>query len=162
VKGYVLTVERLIEASPEAIFDVLSDAAKHPLIDGSGMLRAAPADSQRLALGATFGMGMKLVVSYSTVNTVVEFDPDRSIAWRTGPTGRLGRVLAGRIWRYHLEPGTRGTTVQESWDIRPDHQRVLLKLGNIYWNKTRRDMERTLDRLGALVTAGSDPGQAPA
>jgi hypothetical protein len=30
---------------------------------------------------------------------------------------------------------------------------VLLKLGNIYWNKTRRDMERTLARLDALVAS---------
>jgi Polyketide cyclase / dehydrase and lipid transport len=155
----VLTVERLIRASPEAIFDVLSDASQHSLIDGSGMLQGAvEAAPQRLCLGATFGMGMRLVVSYSTVNTVVEFEEGLSIAWQTGPTGRLGRVLAGRIWRYHLEPGDEGTTVRESWDITPDHQRVLLKLGNIYWNKTRRDMERTLDRLDALVTGGAPAG----
>jgi hypothetical protein len=162
VKGYVLSVERLIRASPQAIFDVLSDAAKHPLIDGSGMLQGAVAGGpQRLALGTTFGMGMKLFVSYSTVNTVVEFDPDRSIAWQTGPTGRLGRVLAGRIWRYHLEVGDEGTLVRESWDITPDHQRVLLKLGNIYWNKTRHDMERTLHRLDVLVTGSAEVGDAP-
>jgi hypothetical protein len=153
MKGYVLSVERLIRASPEAIFDVLSDAGRHSLIDGSGMLQGAvESHPQRLALGDTFGMGMKLVVSYSTVNRVVEFEQDRCIAWQTGPTGRLGRVVAGRIWRYLLEPDGEGTLVRESWDIRPDHQRVLLKVGNIYWNKTRRDMERTLARLDALVT----------
>ncbi len=158
--GYVLSVERLIRASPAAIFDVLSDAAKHSLIDGSGMLQGATdAGPQRLSVGMTFGMGMKLVVPYSTVNTVVEFEQDRCIAWQTGPKGRWGRVVAGRIWRYQLEPGEGGTMVRESWDITPDHQRVLLKLGNIYWNKTRRDMERTLVRLDALVTgsAHSDP-----
>jgi len=153
VTEYVLTVDRLIRTSPPAIFDVLSDAARHPLIDGSGMLQGAvETGPQRLALGTTFGMGMKMFVSYSTVNRVVEFEPDRCIAWQTGPTGRLGRVVAGRIWRYRLEPVDGGTLVRESWDIRPDHQRVLLKLGNIYWNKTRRDMERTLGRLDALVT----------
>jgi uncharacterized protein YndB with AHSA1/START domain len=152
MKGYVLSVERLIGASPQAIFDVLSDPAKHSLIDGSGMLRGAvESDPRRLALGTTFGMGMKLGVSYSTVNTVVEFEEDRRISWQTGPKGRLGRVLAGRIWRYRLEPADGGTLVRELWDITPDHQRVLLKLGSIYWNKTRRDMERTLDRLDALV-----------
>ena len=41
MKGYVLSVERLIRASPAAIFDVLSDAAKHSLIDGSGMLQGS-------------------------------------------------------------------------------------------------------------------------
>lgn len=157
MKGYVLSVEREIAAPPEVIFDVLSDASKHALIDGSGMLQGVAATSavtDRLALGSTFGMGMKMVaLRYSTVNTVVEFEPDRRIAWQTGPKGGWGRVIAGRIWRYVLEPVDGGTRVVESWDITPDHQRVLLKLGDIYSGKTRRDMERTLGRLDALVTA---------
>ena len=153
--GYVLTVEREIEASPEAIFDVLSDASQHALIDGLGMVQgSAESTPDGLTLGTTFGMGMKMAaVKYSTVNNVVEYEENRRIAWQTGPTGRWGRVLAGRIWRYQLEPVDGGTLVRESWDITPDHQRVLLKLGNIYWNKTRRDMERTLARLDALVAS---------
>ncbi len=162
MKGYVLSVERLIRAAPEVIFDVLSDPGKHSLVDGSGMLQGvAEAEPRRLALGATFGMGMKLGVPYSTVNTVVEFEENRRISWQTGPQGRMGRVLAGRIWRYSLEPGDGGTLVRESWDITPDHQRVLLKLGNIYWNKTRRDMERTLERLDALVAGPTHTDEVP-
>jgi Polyketide cyclase / dehydrase and lipid transport len=153
--NYVLTVERAIGATPEAIFAVLSDASQHTLIDGSGMVQgSAESTPERLTLGTTFGMGMKMAaVKYSTVNNVVEFEENRRIAWQTGPTGRWGRVMAGRIWRYQLEPVDGGTLVRESWDITPDHQRVLLKLGNIYWNKTRRDMERTLARLDALVAS---------
>jgi hypothetical protein len=153
--GYVLTVEREIGAGPEAIFAVLSDASQHALIDGSGMVQgSAESTPERLTMGTTFGMGMKMAaVKYSTVNHVVEFEENRRIAWQTGPTGRWGRVLAGRIWRYQLEPVDGGTLVRESWDITPDHQRALLKLGNIYWNKTRRDMERTLARLDALVAS---------
>jgi hypothetical protein len=72
MKNNVFTVERLISAPPEVIFDVLADPAKHALIDGSGMLQgASEASSARLALGVTFGMGMKLGVRYATVNTVV-------------------------------------------------------------------------------------------
>jgi hypothetical protein len=161
MQGYVLTVERCIAASPEAIFDVLADASRHALIDGSGMLQGAREQGpQRLALGDTFGMGMKMVVRYSTVNTVVEFEENRCIAWQTGPKGALGRVLAGRVWRYRLEPVDNGTRVRESWDITPDHQRVLLKLGDIYSGKTRRDMERTLSRLDALVTGPSPDEEA--
>ncbi len=154
MKDYVLSVERTIAATPGAIFDVLSDAAKHSLIDGSGMLQgSAEKDPEPLALGVTFGMQMKLVMHYTTVNRVVEFEPERRIAWQTGPDGTWGKVLAGRIWRYVLEPVDGGTRVIESWDIRPDHQRFLLKLGGIYWGKTRRDMERTLASLDQLVTA---------
>ena len=154
MQGYVLSVERMIAAPPEPIFDVLADASKHNLIDGSGMLQGkTPEAPQRLTLGATFGMSMKMMhFPYSTRNEVVEFDDNKKIAWQTGPVGLIGKVLAGRIWRYELEPVESGTLVRESWDITPDHQRFLLKLGDIYSGKTRRDMERTLERLNRLVT----------
>ena len=152
MKGYVLTVERKIAAPPEAIFDILADVSRHHMIDGSGMLQGAnDAVPQRLALGMTFGMGMKMFVRYSTVNKVVEFEDNRRIAWKTGPAGTMGKFVAGRVWRYELTPVEGGTVVRESWDISADHQRVLLKLGDIYSGKTRRDMERTLERLSALV-----------
>jgi hypothetical protein len=158
--GLVLTVERMIRASPEVIFDVLADPSKHSSIDGSGMLQgAAEGDSQRLAMGVTFGMSMKMGFHYSTVSTVVEFEKDRLIAWQTGPKGKLERFVAGRIWRYELEPRAVGTLVKESWDITRDHQRTLLKLGDIWSGKTRRDMELTLARLDSLVTA-TPPGGA--
>ena len=59
----------------------------------------------------------------------------------------MGKLVAGRVWRYELTPVEGGTLVRESWDITADHQRFLLKLGDIYSGKTRRDMERTLERL---------------
>jgi len=152
--GWVLTVERHIWATPEAIFDVLADPSKHALIDGSAMLQGTGAGvSPRLALGTTFGMSMKLGIRYSTVSTVVEFEEGRRIAWQTGPKGSLERYVAGRIWRYELEPNEGGTRVRESWDITTDHQRTLLRLGDIWSGKTRRDMELTLARLDSLVTA---------
>jgi len=114
MQGYVLTVERVISTTPERIFDVLSDAAKHSHIDGSGMLQGnKPGAPQRLTLGATFGMSMKMLhFPYSTVNRVVEFEPNKRIAWQTGPTGFMGRIVAGRIWRYELEPVDRETLVR--------------------------------------------------
>ena len=159
--GWVLSVERMIRASPEVIFDVLADPSRHPLIDGSEMLQGASTGaSQRLALGMTFGMSMKLGIRYSTVSTVVEFEENRRIAWQTGPKGKLERLVAGRIWRYELDPRDGGTLVRESWDITTDHQRVLLRLGDIWSGKTRRDMELTLARLDTLVTAPDSTGAA--
>ncbi|MGB7052135.1 MAG: SRPBCC family protein [Acidimicrobiales bacterium] len=158
MKGYVLTVERFIEAPPTPIFDLLSDPSKHALIDGSGMLQGlsgkkdSTEGTEPLGLGSTFGMGMKMGVRYTTLNRVVEFEPNRRIAWQTGPDGTWGRFVAGRIWRYELESTNDGTLVRESWDITGDHQRVLLKLGGIYSGKTRRNMEQTLARLDAAIT----------
>ena len=87
--------------------------------------------------------------------SVVEFEENRRIAWQTGPEGFAGRLMGGRIWRYELDPQPEGTLVRESWDISPDPMRVLLKLGDIYSNKTKRDMERTLGRLAELMASGS-------
>jgi uncharacterized protein YndB with AHSA1/START domain len=159
--GWILIVERYIRATPEVIFDVLADPSKHALIDGSAMLQGVAAGvSPRLTLGTTFGMSMKLGVRYSTVSTVVEFEENRRIAWQTGPKGTLERYVAGRIWRYELEPREGGTLVRESWDITTDHQRTLLKLGDIWSGKTRRDMELTLARLDSLVTAPASAADA--
>jgi uncharacterized protein YndB with AHSA1/START domain len=151
--GFVLAVERTIAASPEAVFAVVADAGKHPLIDGSGMLQGATAGaSLPLGPGVIFGMKMKLGIRYATVNRVVEYQENRKVAWQTGPEGTWGKLVGGRIWSYQLEPVEGGTRVTERWDISPDHQRLLLKLGGIYSGKTRRDMERTLGRLDRLLT----------
>ena len=58
MKNNVFTVERLISAPTEAIFNVLADPAKHALIDGSGMLQgASEASTARLALGVVPSTG---------------------------------------------------------------------------------------------------------
>ena len=60
---------------------------------------------------------MKAGVPYSMVNTVIEFEPNRRIAWQTRPPGVFGKLFGGRIWRYELEPADGGTLVRETWDI---------------------------------------------
>jgi uncharacterized protein YndB with AHSA1/START domain len=92
----VVTVERVIPAAPEAIFDLLADPSRHREIDGSGTVRDAKAGSERLGLGSSFGMSMKMGLPYSMVSTVIEFDENRLIAWQTtGPTA-IGKHVGGR------------------------------------------------------------------
>ena len=95
---------------------------------------------------------MKMGVPYSMVSTVIEFEDGRRIAWQSRPPGFVGRFVAGRIWRYELEPVEGGTLVRESWDISQDHQRPLLKLGGLP-TKTAANMSRTLERIEQIVTA---------
>ena len=150
--GDVVTVERVIDAPPEAIFDLLADAGAHARIDGSGSVRQVRGEApQRLALGSTFGMSMRIGLPYSMANTVTEFEEDRRIAWQARPPGLAGRLFAGRTWRYELEPVAGGTRVRESWDVSTDRQRAFLKLGPIA-ERTRRNMEATLRRIEELVT----------
>ena len=148
----VVTVERLIPSPPEPIFDLIADPARHPDIDGSGSVRGAKAGSQRLALGSSFGMSMKLGIPYSMVSTVVEFDENRRLAWQTrGPTA-IGKHFGGRIWRYELEPAEGGTLVRESWDI--THESAMTKpLVRRAAGETRKAMTATLERIEQLVSS---------
>ena len=154
--GNVITVERTIPASPEAIFNLLSDAARHPEIDGSGTVKQArTADSTRLRMGSNFGMAMQMGFKYSMANTVIAYQENRRIAWQTRAPGVAGLVVGGRIWRYELEPVAAGTRVRESWDVSRDHQRLLLKLGGLP-ARTQGNMTRTLERIERiLVTPGN-------
>lgn len=146
----VLTVERVIPAEPKAIFDLIADVARHTDIDGSGTVRGAKGEPERLKLGSSFGMSMKMGVPYSMVNTVIEFEEDRRLAWQTrGPTP-LGRFVAGRIWRYELEPVEGGTRVRESWDITQESvlTKPLVRLGA---DATRQNMAKTLERIEEIL-----------
>jgi uncharacterized protein YndB with AHSA1/START domain len=147
----VVTVERLIAAPPEAVFDLLVDPNRHRDIDGSGSVRGAKGNARRLALGDRFGMSMKMGLPYSMESTVIEFEENRRIAWQTTGPGRVGARVGGRIWRYELEPAENGTLVRESWDIRQESvmTRPVVRLSA---DKTRKNMSATLDRIERLVT----------
>ena len=143
-------VERFIPAPPDQIFDLLADPGRHRQIDGSGTVRDARTPSRRVALGDSFGMSMKLGVPYAMVSTVIEFEEDRCIAWQTrGPTP-LGRKVAGRIWRYELEPVEGGTLVRESWDLSQESaiSKPFARKGAA---TTRRNMEATLVRIEEVL-----------
>ncbi|WP_404383052.1 SRPBCC family protein [Knoellia locipacati] len=147
-----VSVERVVPASADQIFDLLVDPARHLDIDGSGTVQRARSGGRRLRLGDSFGMDMKLGAKYSTRNEVVELVENERIAWRTLAPFPLTLLFTGRTWRYELEPVEGGTLVRETWDISteawPGRQAVRGMAG-----QTKRNMERTLARIEELVTA---------
>lgn len=157
-----LSVQRLVPAPPEPIFDLLADPAGHAEIDGGGTVRGARSGGRRLALGDRFGMDMHLGVAYSTRNTVVELEENRRIAWQTSASGPVGSLLGGRIWRYVLEPVEGGTLVTETWDLSQERWTSKPVVKATMTASTRRNMERTLERIEQLVTGAREPGQDPA
>jgi len=151
MEGDVVSVERTIPAPAAAIFDLLADPTNHPVIDGSGTVKRSMQGPKRLTLGDTFGMSMKLGIAYSMVNTVVECEENKRIAWQARPRGFMGKISAGRIWRYELEPDpSGGTRVRESWDISQDKQKAFLRRGRLP-EKTRENMADTLARIADLL-----------
>jgi uncharacterized protein YndB with AHSA1/START domain len=153
----VVTVERVIPAPPEAIFDLLADPARHPEIDGSGTVRNQRSGSGRLQMGSRFGMSMKMGIPYAMESTVVEFDEPRLIAWQTNGPTRVGRLFGGRIWRYELEPVDGGTLVRESWDIAHESA-VTRPLVRPAAKKTAESMTATLERIEKLLAPGGQGG----
>ena len=149
----VITVERVIPAEPGPIFALVADATRHKDIDGSGTVVAAKGDPEPLALGSTFGMAMKMGVPYSMVSTVIEFEPDRRIAWQTTGPGKIGAKVGGRIWRYELEPVDGGTRVRESWDISEESFFTKPVVKAFASKETAANMAKTLERIEALVAA---------
>ncbi|HLX88109.1 MAG TPA: SRPBCC family protein [Acidimicrobiales bacterium] len=152
MEGDVLSVERVVAAPPAAVFALLADCGRHHEIDGSGTVQGTKAGpSGELGLGSTFGMRMRLGLPYTTSNTVIEFEPDRRIAWQTGVGGFASRFAGGRIWRYELEPAEGGTLVRESWDLSQDKMRGFLR--RVAAATTKKNMEKTLERIEELTRA---------
>jgi uncharacterized protein YndB with AHSA1/START domain len=148
----LVTVERMIPASPQAIFDVLADPDRHSEIDGSGTVRGSRGGSARLRLGGRFGMSMRMGVPYGTDNEVVEFEEPRRIAWRTRGTGMV-RPFGGRVWRYELEPVDGGTLVRETWDI--TNESALTKpVVRLAAATTAKNMTATLERIEKVLSTG--------
>ncbi len=150
-QGDVESVERLIPAPPEAIFDLLADASRHRDIDGSGSVRGVKGESERLKLNSSFGMSMRIGIPYSMVSTVIEYEENRRLAWQTRGPSALGRFVGGRIWRYELEPRDGGTLVRESWDISQESPltKPVVRMGG---TNARKNMAATLERIETIVT----------
>lgn len=136
-----VSAERVIAAPASAIFDVLTDPARHAEIDGSGSVRTPTSSSQRLSRGATFGMSMNRGIGYSVKNVVTAYEQDREIAWRHG---------GGGVWRYRLAPVDGGTRVTESFEYGGLTGRVIAALG--FPKQNQRAIEQTLARLDRVVT----------
>lgn len=147
-----VSVERVIAAPPEAIFAVVADASRHHEIDGSGTVQGLKGASQALRVGDSFGMSMKMGVPYSMVNTIVEYEENRRIAWQTHGPGAIGKRFGGRIWRYELEPVEGGTLVRETWDISQESP-IARPIVRFAASRTKTNMARTLERLEQVVTA---------
>jgi hypothetical protein len=150
-----VSVSRTIEASAEDLFAILAHPARHPGIDGSGMLRQALSTSPITKTGDTFVMKMHNAEmgDYEITNHVVEFERNRRIGWepvlsaasRAEDQGDIGDRNEHR-WSYELEPvGLSSTVVTEIYDCTraPEWLRNAVKNGN----RWLESMAATLEKL---------------
>lgn len=139
---WIISRSVVVDAPAASIFDILADPRRHPDFDGSGSVRGAISGPERLALGAKFGMDMRIVVPYRVSSRVKEFEEGRRIAWAH---------LGGHRWRYELESLPDGSTrVTETFDATTARSARALKLMDAY-GRNARAIEETLPRLAALA-----------
>ena len=151
-----VSVERLIDASPADVFELLVDPAAHARIDGSGTITGNPSGPSRLALGSKFSMGMNQKgVPYRSTNEVVEFEEGKLVAWATYGQVAGVRAVGGQIWRYELSPVGDGTLVRHTYDwSRARAPRVTVELGG-FPERAGRAMAATLERLARIAETGA-------
>ena len=114
-----MEVSRTVEASPEAVFAVLTDPIGHVAIDASGMLMDATGP-RVAAVGDEFvvhmdreALGDRPLGRYDVTVSITSFEADRAIAWSiVGVT----RPPLGHVYGYRLEPVDGGTRVTSFYD----------------------------------------------
>ncbi|WP_152360978.1 SRPBCC family protein [Microlunatus speluncae] len=113
-----ITVTRTIDASADALFDVLGNPRRHPELDGSGFIRGVGEQADRLQqVGDLFTMEMSgdhMGGDYKTDNRVTGLVPNKLIAWKTAPAGT---EPPGWEWVWELDPlGPDRTEVSLTYD----------------------------------------------
>jgi uncharacterized protein YndB with AHSA1/START domain len=156
-----VSVSRRIQAPAAELFAVLADPARHPGIDGSGMLRR-PGDLATIgAVGDVFTMSMHNAEmgDYEIANHVVEYEQDRRIGWEPSLTAAsrpedqdgIGHRAHHR-WSFELTPVAPDVTVvTETYDCTksPQWLRTAVK-GGQRWVAS---MTTTLEKLDQQCAA---------
>jgi uncharacterized protein YndB with AHSA1/START domain len=153
-----VSVSRTIAAPASAIFAVLARPARHPDIDGSGMLLES-SDDVIGGTGDIFTMKMHNdeMGDYAIANHVVEYEPGRRIGWepvlaaasRPEDQGDIG-VRSEVRWSFELTPlGPDATLVCETYDCSRAPAWLQKAVdGGSHWIGS---MTATLEKLDALA-----------
>jgi len=157
-----LTVTRFVRATPEAVYDLISDVSRMGEFSPETVRAAWLEGADSAAVGARFRGHNRLGrLRWSTSPTVTVADRGREFAF-TVP----GR--SGPDWSFRLEAAGEGTTVTESVhqaSASPALVRALQRGAGVLDRAAvlRAGMETTLDRLAAAAEQHPAPlpGTAP-
>ncbi|HJN85752.1 MAG: SRPBCC family protein [Dehalococcoidia bacterium] len=150
--------ETTINASPEAVFDVVSDLSRHRELAGSGELV-----NIRLLTPGPVGLGTMVEadesihlgdqhMEFAARSVVVAFDRPNTISWVPAPPVPVRRIQ----WWFHLTPDGQGTKVVHEAEVDLGEGGREMFGGTENYNQTRgadviRGMEKTLQNLQQMV-----------
>ncbi len=147
-----ITVERTINASSDAIFDVLTNPDRHVDLDGSGFVTAVANGDRIEGVGDSFRMNMTgdhMGGDYQTDNRVTGYDKNHLVSWETAPAGT---EPPGWEWVWELESqGSDQTLVRHTYDWSKVTDQALLDKG-LFPLVSAEQLEDTLQRLDQQVT----------
>lgn len=104
-----VSASAVVDAPAAEVFDFIRRPANHSIISGDTSVKGTVSGPEQLSLGDRFGMSMKVGVPYRVTNRVVEFEPDRRIAWCH---------FFGHRWRWEVEDAGEGRSkVTETFDL---------------------------------------------
>ena len=139
----ILSAQIEIDAPAEVIFDILIQPRRHSEIDASQSVQSIIEGPDRLALGDTFKVRMKVGVSYWVTNKVLEFEPNRRITWAH---------LLGNQWTYELTSlSPTRTLVRETNNLRAAGWKASLSPVARKHEAVRRSIAKSLVRLKKLA-----------
>ena len=139
----ILSAQIEIDAPAQVIFDILIQPRRHAEIDASQSVQGIIKGPERLALGDTFKVRMKVGVNYWVTNKVVEFEPNRRITWVH---------LLGNRWTYELTPlSPDRTLVRETNNLRTAGWKASLSPVARKHEAIRRSIAKSLVRLKKLA-----------
>ena len=143
---------RTIDAPASAIFDILSNPARHAQLDGSGMVQSDSKTDRITAVGQVFTMNQqwdKMGGDYQTDNHVVGYDENKLIAWKTAPAGE---TPPGWEWVWRLEAsGSGATEVSVTYDWSAVTDKEILKTIS-FPAVPQEALDSTLGNLAAQVS----------
>jgi hypothetical protein len=104
-----VSATRRITATAHDIFMIVSNPARHPEIDGSGMLQATTDPKPLTRVGQVFGMDMDRrplgdipnMDEYQVRNTVTRLVPDRLLEWTVRA---VGKPPVGHVYGWEIDP----------------------------------------------------------
>lgn len=148
-----VTVERTIDASAAAVFDVISNPERHPALDGSGFVRSVHHADRIQAVGEVFTMNMQgdhMGGEYKTDNHVSGYAKDKLLAWKTAPQGT---EPPGWEWLWEFESqGPNQTLVRHTYDWSKVTDKKLLEKVT-FPLVTKEQLDDTLSRLAAETSS---------
>lgn len=148
---------RVVDASANEIFAILSDPSRHAETDNSGMVVSADTDAKLEKVGDVFVMNMtKEDGEYQTRNEVFAFQENKVIGWKN-LKNLTADVEVGAKWLYELSSeGADSTSVTLTYDRSEIESDEVRKMSENFDDSA---MEESLAALAAAVDGTDNPTQ---